>query len=126
MSTDTDRIDTEHFRALLLDHRERLLGTISHHDIGNASLTEETGELMSSSVDNHLADTATETYERELDEGLEEDAREQLRQVEAALARIDAGEYGKCEVDGKPIPVERLEAVPWTTLCLEHARQQGR
>ena len=53
--------------------------TIEHHDIGDSSLTEETGELMSSSSDNHLADTASETYERELDEGLEEDAREQLR-----------------------------------------------
>lgn len=118
-------IDTEHLRQLLVEHRERLLGTISHHDIGNASLTEETGELMSSSADNHLADTASETYERELDEGLEEDAREQLRKVEEALARIKTGEYGKCEADGKEIPVERLEAVPWTTLCMEHARQRG-
>ena len=116
-------IDTDHFRDELLQHRERLRGTIAHHDIGGASLTEETGELMSSSADNHLADTASETYERELDEGIEEDAQEQLRDVEAALERIEAGEYGKCEVDGKPIPVERLEAVPWTTVCVEHARQ---
>ena len=79
-------IDTEHFRAELLEHRERLLGTIKHHEIGNSSLIEETGELMSSSADNHLADTASETYERELDEGLEDDAREQLRQVDEALA----------------------------------------
>jgi RNA polymerase-binding protein DksA len=118
-------IDTDHFREELLQHRERILGTISHHDIGTASLTEETGELMSSSADNHLADTATETFERELDEGLEEDAREQLRKIDEALARIEAGTYGLCEVDGKPIPVERLEAVPWTTLCVEHARQRG-
>jgi len=117
---------TEHFRAELEQIRTRLQSTIEHHDIGSSSLTEETGELMSSSADNHLADTASETYERELDEGLEEDARGQLRQVEAALARIDAGEYGKCEVDGKEIPPERLEAVPWTTVCVEHARALGR
>ena len=80
---------------------------------------------MSSSADNHLADTASETYERELDEGLEEDAREQLREVEAALARIEAGEYGTCEVCGKEIPDERLEAVPWTTLCIDDARRQA-
>lgn len=119
-------IDTDRFRAELEQARERLQRTIEHHDIGNSSLTEETGELMSSSADNHLADTASETYERELDEGLEEDARAQLRQVEAALERIEAGEYGNCEVDGEPIPVERLEAVPWTTLCIEHARARGR
>jgi RNA polymerase-binding transcription factor DksA len=119
-------IDTDRFRAELEQIRERLQHTIETHDIGNNSLTEETGELMSSSSDNHLADTASETYERELDEGLEEDARDQLRRVEAALARIEAGEYGRCEVDGEEIPEDRLEAVPWTTLCVEHARALGR
>jgi RNA polymerase-binding protein DksA len=119
-------IDTDHFRKELLEHRERLLGTIKHHDISSSSLTEETGELMSSSADNHLADTASETYERELDEGLEDDAREQLRQVDEALARIEAGTYGTCSVCGKEIPAERLEAVPWTTLCIDDARKQQR
>ena len=119
-------IDTDHFRGELEQARERILRTIEHHDIGNASLTEETGELLSGSQDNHLADTATETYERELDEGLEEDAREQLRQIEKALERIEEGTYGTCEICGKEIPVDRLEAVPWTTLCIEDARRLGR
>jgi DnaK suppressor protein len=119
-------IDTDRFRAELEQQRDRLQNTIAHHDIGGASLTEATGELMSSSADNHLADTASETYERELDEGLEEDAQDQLRQVEAALQRLEAGEYGTCSVCGKPIPVERLEAVPWTTLCIDDARKLAR
>jgi RNA polymerase-binding transcription factor DksA len=119
-------IDTSRFRGELEGHRERLLGTIAHHDIGGASLIEETGELLSSSADNHLADTASETYDRELDEGLEEDARERLRQVEEALARIESGEYGSCRICGKAIPVERLEAVPWTTLCIDDARKLAR
>jgi DnaK suppressor protein len=118
-------IDTAHFRQELEQVRERLLNTIEHHDIGNASLEEETGELVSA-ADNHLADTATETYDRELDEGLEDDAREQLHQVEKALARIESGEYGRCEICGKEIPVDRLEAVPWTTLCIDDARRLGR
>ena len=119
-------IDTDRFRAELEQHRDRLRKTIAHHDIGGSSLTEATGELMSSSADNHLADTASETYERELDEGLEEDARDQLRDVEAALERIEAGSYGTCSVCGKAIPVERLEAVPWTTLCIDDARKLAR
>jgi len=119
-------IDTAHFREELEQARERLQKTIEHHDISNASLTEETGELQSANNDNHLADTATETYDRELDEGLEEDAREQLRQVESALARIESGEYGTCEVCGKEIPVERLEAMPSATLCIDDARRLGR
>ena len=119
-------IDTAHFQEELEQARGRLLKTIEHHDIGTASLEEETGELVSGSADNHMADTATETYERELDEGLEEDARDQLHQVDKALARIEAGEYGRCEICGKEIPVERLEAVPWTTLCIDDARRLAR
>jgi len=119
-------IDTDRFRAELEQHRDRLQSTIAHHDIGGASLVEETGELMSSSSDNHLADTASETYERELDEGLEEDAQQQLREVKAALDRLEAGEYGTCSVCGKTIPVERLEAVPWTKLCIDDARKLSR
>ena len=123
MSTE---IDTDRFRAELEQHRDRLQSTIAHHDIGGASLTEETGELMSSSADNHLADTASETYERELDEGLEQDAQDQLREVEAALERLETREFGTCSACGKPIAVERLEAVPWTTLCIDDARKLAR
>ncbi len=120
------KIDTDRFRSALLKRRERLQETIKHHDIGGASLLEETGELMSSSADNHLADTASETFERELDEGLEEDAERQLREVEGALERIEDGSYGTCEVCGKAIPEERLEAIPWAKLCVEDARKQAR
>ena len=119
-------IDTEHFRQELEQARDRLTRTIEHHELGTASLVEETGELLSGSQDNHMADTATETYERELDEGLEEDARERLRQVGHALERIESGEYGRCEVCGKEIPQERLEAVPWATLCIDDARRLSR
>jgi len=119
-------IDTDRFRGALLKRREQLQDTIKHHDIGGASLVEETGELMSSSADNHLADTASETFERELDEGLEEDAERQLHEVEAALGRIEDGSYGACASCGKPIPEERLEAIPWATLCVEDARKQAR
>lgn len=119
-------IDTDPFRGLLLKQREHLRSTIEHHDIAGASQTEETGELASSTADNHLADSASETYSRELDEGIEEDAQAQLREVEEALERIAAGTYGTCEVCGKEIPVERLEAVPWTKYCIEDARKLAR
>ena len=119
-------LDTERFRGALLQRKEHLEATIAHHDIGNSSLTDETGELMSSSADNHLADTASETFERELDEGLEEGALRRLREVEEALTRIEDGTYGTCAVCGREIPPERLEAVPWATLCIDDARKRGR
>ena len=52
-------IDTNRFHEVLLKEREQLRSQVEHHDIGNSSLVEETGELFSSSVDNHLADTAS-------------------------------------------------------------------
>ncbi|HZG36572.1 MAG TPA: TraR/DksA C4-type zinc finger protein [Gaiellaceae bacterium] len=119
-------IDTDRFRAALLKEREQLQSQIEHHDIGTSDLTGETGELVSSSADNHMADTASETFERELDEGLEEGAARRLREVEDALGRIDDGTYGSCATCGNPIGEERLEAVPWATLCIDDARKQAR
>lgn len=119
-------IDTDRFRGLLLKQREHLQSTIDHHDIGASSQNEEVGEPSGSIADNHPADSASGTYARELDEGLEEDAQAQLREVEDALGRIDDGTFGVCEVCGKEIAEERLEAVPWTKLCIDDARKLAR
>ena len=114
-------IDTARLRSDLEQRRTRVLAVIEHREHAE-SLEEESGELVSSSADNHLADTATDTYDRELDEGLEEDAERLLDQIEGALSRIASGSYGMCENCGKPIAEERLEAIPYTTLCIEDAR----
>ena len=63
---------------------------------------------------------------RELDEGLEENAEHLIEEIEAALRRIDDGTYGTCVVCGKPIGEERLEAVPYATLCIDDKRKQER
>lgn len=46
--------------------------------------------------------------------------------VVRALAKLDEGSYGRCEVCGKPIPEGRLEALPWAVLCLQHADPRAR
>ena len=69
--------------------------------------------------DNHLADTATATYDRELDYTLEENSEHVLAEIDAALQRIEDGTYGICTNCGKPIADERLEALPWATLCID-------
>jgi DnaK suppressor protein len=45
-----------------------------------------------------------------------------LRDVERALAKLDEGTYGICDVCGSPIAEERLEAIPWAVLCVGCAR----
>ena len=112
--------DLDHFRELLENERSRLEhARQAVHHVG--SLLEESGDLAIGSGD-HIADSATETYMRELDEGLEENADHLLAEIEAALGRIDDGTYGTCASCGKPIAAERLEAVPYATLCIDDKR----
>jgi RNA polymerase-binding protein DksA len=88
------------------------------------SLEDETDET--SGVENHLADQASGTLDREVDYSLEESAEQVLDQIDAALARIDDGTYGMCERGDKQIGEERLEARPWATLCIDHQRELER
>jgi DnaK suppressor protein len=118
----TTHVDVDRFRRVLEGERDRLVHARAavHHE---GSLLEESGDLAIGSGD-HIADSATETYQRELDEGLEENADHVLTEIEAALARIDEGTYGLCAACGQPIAPERLEAVPYATLCIEDKRMQ--
>ncbi len=117
-------LDLAEVRKGLEVERERLRAAIEvvNH---KSSLTDETGDL-SIGKDDHIADTASETFLRELDGGLEENAEHLLGKVESALERIDDGTYGTCAVCGRKIPEERLQAVPYATLCLDDARALGR
>ena len=119
-------IDTAEFEQRLREERERLEKAIENLETEHAgSLEDETGDLTNGS-DNHLGDFGTETFERELDEGLAEGDRRRVEQIDAALKRIEEGRYGLCAVDGRPIPLERLRAVPWATLCIDDQRKQER
>jgi RNA polymerase-binding protein DksA len=78
-------------------------------------------------TDDSAHDVAEEGSAAELtDERLSEAEADRhiLNQVRAALKRIDDGTFGQCAVDGAPIEAERLDAMPWTPLCLEHQQQE--
>ena len=118
-------IDTDRFRRALLEERERVAAALGYIQAENpGSIVDETGE--ETAFDNHLGDTATVTYDRELDYTLEENEENLLAEIDAALKRIEDGTYGTCRICGRPIGEERLEAVPWTTLCIEDARKEER
>lgn len=117
-------LDLERFRHELEGEQARLrhaLASVNHE----GSLIEETGDLAIGAGD-HIADSATDTFMRELDEGLEENAEHLLTEIEGALRRIDDGTYGTCVACGRPIGEERLEAVPYATLCIDDKRGQER
>jgi DnaK suppressor protein len=117
-------VDTELMRARLEGERERVLATIdSLHSRHPGSLEDEVEETP---LDNHLAESATATVEREIDYSLEENDTRVLVAIDAALARIDEGSYGLCERCGREIEPERLEAIPYATLCIEDKRRDER
>jgi RNA polymerase-binding protein DksA len=118
-------IDVDRFREALLEERRRVEAAIENiHADHPGSISDETGE--DAVYDNHLADTATETYDRELDYTLEENSGHVLTEIDAALKRIEEGTYGVCSNCAKPIPEERLEALPWATLCIDCQRERER
>lgn len=75
---------------------------------GDVQFDEESGEGDSIAV------------ERDRDLQLSAQARDAIDEIDAALARLDAGTYGICVVSGLPIPIERLEAIPYADMRVEH------
>ena len=55
---------------------------------------------------------------------LDEQEQKEIQAINRALARMQFGEYGSCEVCGREIEIERLETIPWTSVCSKHARAE--
>jgi RNA polymerase-binding protein DksA len=104
----------EQLKQRLEDDKRRLEVEIA--DV--AARPNEYRETEDSFYGNHLADSATETFEEEKAVALEAHLCGLLNQVESALSRMANGTYGICESCGKPIAIERLEALPYATTCL--------
>ncbi len=88
-------------------HVERALAQLGHAETGEPADNEDPGDL------------ASDLYQDELDEGRADDLRETLAAIERAEARLAAGTYGLSIESGKPIPDERLEAVPTAERTVE-------
>lgn len=111
-------MDPERARRLLAAERERLLAVKQAAD----RLTEEAmqaGEGELSRVPIHPGDLGSEVEEREKDLAVRDTIDAQLAEVDAAEERLRQGTYGRCEICGRPIPDERLEAMPATRYCVE-------
>jgi DnaK suppressor protein len=120
----TPAVNTDLYRDMLLEERDRVTAAITHlHEDNSGSIEDETEE---ETYDNHLADSATATLNREIDYTLEENAEHVLQAINEALERIDEGTFGTCRRCGKPIAEERLDAIPYANRCIDCKRLEER
>ena len=111
--------DVEYFRDLLLTKRKELVGDIT-------SMSKEALQFDSATLSHYAddwADVGSDSQEQEFTLGLVESEHQLLKEISAALKRIEDGTYGVCEVTGKPIAKARLNVKPWARYCIEAARQ---
>jgi RNA polymerase-binding transcription factor len=105
-------------RELLLEERVNLVGQAQRLEDEAAELMEDLdpGDVQ---FDDESGEGDTLVVERERDLALSAQARQTVIDIDAALARIKDGTYGFSVVSGRPIPKERLKAIPWATELVE-------
>ncbi|HZW30235.1 MAG TPA: TraR/DksA C4-type zinc finger protein [Isosphaeraceae bacterium] len=106
-------------RQALEQERERLRESIAFLADAQRLLAEE--QAAEGSVGGTAADIATDVSAQALEAGLGEAERTRLAEVEAALARLAEGRYGRCVDCGEAIALERLWVLPWTPYCVRCA-----
>ena len=105
-------------RSLLLEEREALTGQATRlEDEANALIEEQ--EMGDVQFDDEGGEGDTMVVERERDLALSAQARQMVADIDAALERMTIGTYGYSVESGRPIPRERLEAIPWATVLVE-------
>lgn len=115
-------MDDDEARRLLHAERDRLTALL--HDSADDVAAQQDTEREAGD-----ADAAKDVVDREMERSELRQLHAQLREVDAALARVDEGTYGVSEVSGEPIPDERLRARPTATRTVEEqevADNQGR
>ena len=104
------------FKKRLIAEQEQLSSMLEQHqqERENIRLSEASAER---SPDPTSADGGSMAFELEKELTLDENTKHLLNQVEHALVLIKKKKYGNCENCGEPIPVARLEAIPYSTIC---------
>jgi DnaK suppressor protein len=119
-----NKADLMVYKERLLCLRARLRGDVSH--MAEATLkknrSEANGDLSSMPI--HMADIGSDNYEQEFTLSLMENEEDTLGLIESSLERIEEGVYGSCEECGVKIPKQRLNAIPYATLCVKCASRQ--
>lgn len=109
-----EKIDLEYFKALILEKRQKIYQELNRGEL-KESIKDSPGE---NSYAYHLADVGSDSNEREKSFMVASIEGDMLAQLDDALERIENGSYGHCMVCDQIISPKRLEAIPYTKLCL--------
>ena len=104
-------------RERLLQLKDTLLDSMS--GVGRDSLRNRAEGGEASAFGMHTADAGSDAYDRDFALSLLSQERDSLFEIDAALKKINDGNYGFCELSGKPIPHNRLEALPFARYTVE-------
>jgi len=110
-------------RQALLDLKRQYSELDAATELRDRSESAAEDSPVDSDIPTHNADAATVTFERTRDDAFKTEYHEILGKIGKALAKIDDGTYGVCEVCGKRIPDGRLEAEPYAVLCIDDQEQ---
>jgi len=114
--------DLKVYKERLLQLRGRLRGDVSA--MAESALRENQGEQ--STVPLHMADIGSDNFEQEFTLSLMANEEDTLQMIEAALQRIEGGNYGQCDECEGTIPKTRLNAIPYTPFCVKCAEKMQR
>ena len=123
MKKKLNKKEAQDFKKRILELKEEIIAEIKHiaDDTLKKSQKEASGDI--SGYTYHMADVATDTYDREFSLGLASNGRELLYELDDALKKIDEGTfgicYGICEECKAVIAKKRLAAVPYARLCVK-------
>lgn len=115
------KADMQVYKDRLLMLRARLHGDVSA--MADAALRNSGLEGDSSTMPIHMAELGSENFEQEFTLSLVATEEDTLAQIDAALQRISDGSFGKCTGCGGVVPKTRLNALPFTPMCIKCAEQ---
>ncbi len=115
------KVEMKVYKDRLLSLRARMRGDVSQ--LADAALKKNRmeGNGETSAMPIHMADIGSDNFEQEFTLSLMENEEDTLDAIEAALERIEEGAYGVCEECTTKIPKTRLNAIPYTSLCVKCA-----
>ncbi|MEX0585792.1 MAG: TraR/DksA family transcriptional regulator [Pirellulales bacterium] len=116
--------ELKEYKALLLALRARLRGDVTAMADTALKRNREQAAGDVSSMPIHMADLGSDNFEQEFTLSLMETEEDTLAAIEAALVRVEDGAYGACEECEGPIARSRLQAIPYTPLCIKCAQRR--